>query len=40
MCICIYLGIDTNIEVIAVSLTTWEAQHSPGITHDAWRMKQ
>ena len=23
------IGIDTNIEVIVVSLTTWEAHHSP-----------
>ena len=23
------IGIDTNIEVILVSLTTWEAHHSP-----------
>ena len=25
----IVIGIDTNIEVIVVSLTTWEAHHSP-----------
>ena len=24
-----FIGIDTNIEVIVVSLTTWEAHHSP-----------
>ena len=29
MCLIWYLGIDTNIEVIVVSLTTWEAHHSP-----------
>ena len=26
----VVIGIDTNIEVIVVSLTTWEAHHSPG----------
>ena len=26
------IGIDANIEVIVVSLTTWEAHHSPKIT--------
>ena len=28
VCVCV-IGIDTNIEVIVVSLTTWEAHHSP-----------
>ena len=27
------IGIDTNIEVIVVSLTTWEAHHSPRESH-------
>ena len=27
--LCFVIGIDTNIEVIVVSLTTWEAHHSP-----------
>ena len=25
-------GIDTNIEVVVVSLTTWEAHHSPVVS--------
>ena len=25
----IIIGIDTNIEVIVVSLTTWDSRHSP-----------
>ena len=28
-CVLSVIGIDTNIEVIVVSLTTWEADHSP-----------
>ena len=28
----VVIGIDTNIEVIVVSLTTWEAHHSPVVS--------
>ena len=28
------IGIDANIEVIVVSLTTWEAHHSPRLKSD------
>ena len=28
------MGIDTNIEVIVVSLTTWEAHHSPQVVNE------
>ena len=27
--VALVIGIDTNIEVIVVSLTTWEAHHNP-----------